>query len=170
MQLQKSEDKNSFFFLFVITLFKCSVQCKSKRVKPPFFRFPLRLSYWLQLLPTAFLILYCNVDGLLDGKDELISIIDKDQPIILALGEIKPIRQYDFNIAEYNIPGYTLFVNNKIKRAVAIYAHVSLNAQLFNTLSDSGYEESVWCQFSTLNNTKVLLGCIYKVPIQQNKM
>ena len=92
------------------------------------------------------------------------SIIEKDQPMIIALTEIKPKRTYDFNISEYNIPCYTLFVNNKIKRGVAIYAHVSLNAQLFNTLNDSGFEESVWCQFSTLNNTKVLLGCIYKSP------
>ena len=102
-----------------------------------------------------FYIFYSNVDGLLNKKDELMSIIEKDQPMIIALTEIKPKRQYDFNIAEYNIPGYTLFVNNKIKRGVAIYAHVSLNAQLFNTLNDSGFEESVWCQFSTLNNTKV---------------
>ena len=107
-------------------------------------------------------IFYSNVDGLLNKKDELISIIEKDQPIIIALSEIKPKRQYDFNIAEYNIPGYTLFVNNKIKRGVTIYAHVSINVQLFNTLNDSGFEESVWCQLSTLNNTKVLLGCVYK--------
>ena len=58
-----------------------------------------------------------------------------------------------------------MFVDHEIKRGVAIYAHVSINAQLFNTLNDSGFEESVWCQFSTLNNTKVLLECIYKYPI-----
>ena len=92
------------------------------------------------------------------------SIIEKDQPMIIALSEINPKRQYNFNIAEYNIPDYTLFVNNKIKRGVAIYAHVCLNAQLFNTLNDSGFEESVWCQFCTLNNTKVLLGCVFKSP------
>ena len=57
-----------------------------------------------------------------------------------------------------------MFVKNKIKRGVAIYAHVSLNAQLLNTLNDSGFEESVWCQISTINNTKVLLGCVYKCP------
>ena len=51
-----------------------------------------------------------------------------------------------------------------IKIWVAIYAHVNLNAQLFNTLNDGGFEESVWCQLSTFNNTKVLLGCIYKSP------
>ena len=87
--------------------------------------------------------MYSNVNGLLDKKDELISIIEKDQPIIIALSEIKPKRQYDFNIAEYNIHGYTLFVYNKIKKEVAIYAHVSLNAQLFHAINDSGFEESV---------------------------
>ena len=85
--------------------------------------------------------MYSNVDGLLDKKDELISMISKDQPMIIALSKIKQKRQYDFNIAEYNIPGYTLFVNNKIKRGVAIYAHVSLYTQLFNTINDSGFEE-----------------------------
>ena len=77
--------------------------------------------------------MYSNVDGLLNKKDELMSIIEKDQPMIITLSEIKPKRQYDLNIAEYNIPVYALFVNNKIKRGVAIYAHVGLNAQLFNT-------------------------------------
>ena len=52
----------------------------------------------------------------------MISIIEKDQPIIIALSENKPKRQCDFNIAEYNIPGYTLFVNHKIKRGVAIHS------------------------------------------------
>ena len=98
------------------------------------------------------------------------SIIEKDQPMIIALTEIKPKRIYDFNISEYNIPCYTLFVNNKIKRGVTIYTHVSLNAQLFNTLNDSGFEESVWCQFSTLNNPKFYWDVFIKVPIQLNKM
>ena len=31
-------------------------------------------------------------------------------------------------------------------------------------LNDSGLEDSVWCQFSTLNNKMVLLECIYKSP------
>ena len=69
-----------------------------------------------------FYILYSNIDGLLNKKDELMSFIEKDQPMIIALTEMKPKRQYDFNIAEYNIPGYTLFVSNEIKRGVAIYA------------------------------------------------
>ena len=75
----------------------------------------------------------------------------------------------DVFVLKERIP-YTLFVNNKIKRGVAIYAHVRLNAQLFNTFNDSGFEESVWCHISTLNNTNVLLGCIYKSPIQLKKM
>ena len=57
-----------------------------------------------------------------------------------------------------------MFVNHKIKRGVAIYAHVCLNVQLLNTLSNSAFEDSIWYQFYALNNTKVLLGCIYKIP------
>ena len=68
--------------------------------------------------------MYSNIDGLLNKKDELMSIIEKDQPMTIALTEIKPKRRYDFNIAAYNIPGYTLFVSNKIKRGVAIHAHL----------------------------------------------
>ena len=55
-------------------------------------------------------------------------------------------------------------MGDNIERGVAIYGHVSLSAQLFNTLNDSCLEESGWCQFSTLNNTKVLLGCTYESP------
>ena len=58
---------------------------------------------------SCFNILYSNVDGLINKKDELMSIIEKDQPKIIALSEIKPKRQYDFNIAEYNIPGYNIY-------------------------------------------------------------
>ena len=75
---------------------------------------------------------------------------------------MKSKRQYDFNIGVYDIHGYALIVDHKIKKGVAIYAHVSLSAQLFNTLNNSGFEESVWCQFSSLNNTQVLLGFTYK--------
>ena len=43
--------------------------------------------------------------------------------------------------------------------------------QSFTTLNNSAFEESVWCQYNTLNNTKVLLGCMYKRPkaIEQNE-
>ena len=42
-----------------------------------------------------FYILYCDADGLLSKQDELMCIIEKDQPIIIALSENKPKRQYD---------------------------------------------------------------------------
>ena len=122
-----------------------------------------KIFYFMKIYENkSYHILYFNVDGLLNEKDELMSITECGKPLIIALSEIKPKRQYNFNIAEHNIPGYTLFVNNKIKRGVAIYAHVSLSAQLFNTLCNCAFEKSVSCQCNALNNTKVLLGCIYK--------
>ena len=115
-------------------------------------------------------VLYSSIDGVLNKTVELIIIIEKDQPIIIALSEIKPKRQYDFNIAEYNIPGYTLFVNNKIKRGVAIYAHVSLSAQLFKTISNSCLEESVLCQLVPSMTQRFHWDVLTKVPMQLNKM
>ena len=86
----------------------------------------------------------------------MISITEKDKPFIIALSETKPKRQHDFSITEHNIPCYALFVNHKIKRWVAIYAHVRLNAQLLNTLSNSSFEESIWYRFNTLINTSLI--------------
>ena len=87
--------------------------------------------------------MYSNADGLLNKKDELRNTIEKDKPLIIALREIKPKRQYDFNTAEYNIAG--------------------------DTLNNSYFEESAWCQINTLNKTKVLLGCTYSPnTIEQN--
>ena len=98
------------------------------------------------------------------------SIIEKDQPMIIALTEIKPKRQYDFNIAEYNIPGYTLFVNNKIKRWVAIYAHVSLNAQLFNTLMIVVLRNQFGVSLVPSITQRFYWDVFIKVPIQLKKM
>ena len=67
-------------------------------------------------------------------------------------------------MAEYNIPGYILFVNHGIRRGVTTYAHVSLYAQLLNALSNGAFGVSIWCHFITLNDTKVLLGFICKSP------
>ena len=56
------------------------------------------LSYQKVKNESFFYILYSNVDGLLNKKDELMSIIEKHQHMIIALTEIKPKRIYDFNI------------------------------------------------------------------------
>ena len=61
-----------------------------------------------------------------------------------------------------------MFVNHKIKRGVANYAHVSLNAQLINTLSNSAFEESIWCQFNILNTTGFIGMYSSSSTIEQN--
>ena len=43
-------------------------------------------------------------------------LIDRIKPKIIALSEIMGKNMQDFNMAEYNVPGYDLFVNKNPKR------------------------------------------------------
>ena len=66
-------------------------------------------------------VLYTNVDSLLNKINEFYMLIDRRKPKIIALTEIMAKNMQDFNMAEYNIPGYDLFVNKNPKRGVAVY-------------------------------------------------
>ena len=50
------------------------------------------------------------------------------------------------------------------KRGVAIYTSQSLNAAECEELNGSVFQESVWCNFTSANEEKVLTGCSYKSP------
>ena len=80
----------------------------------------------ISVLPAQFdegecTVLYTNVDSLLNKINEFYMLIDRRKPKIIALTEIMVTNMQDFNMAEYNIPGYDLFVNKNPKRGVAIY-------------------------------------------------
>ena len=59
--------------------------------------------------------------------------------------------------------------NRAPKRGVAIYRSKSLNAPECEKLNGSVFQECVWCNFTSTNEEKVLIGRIYKSPILQRK-
>ena len=61
-------------------------------------------------------VLYTNVHSLINKINELYMLIDRIKPKIIALTEIMAKNMQDFNMAEYNVPGYDLFVNKNPKR------------------------------------------------------
>ena len=78
--------------------------------------FHMFLQFNIPVLPAQFdegecTVLYTNVDSLLNKINELYMLIDRRKPNIIALTEIMANNMQDFNMAEYNIPGYDLFVN-----------------------------------------------------------
>ena len=109
--------------------------------------------------------MYTNVDNVfLNKRSEFLTVIKERKPKIITLTEIKAKNQSNVNLPEYSVPGYDLFVNRVPKRGVAIYTSKSVNAAECEELNGSVFQESVWCNFTSANEEKVLIGCIYKSP------
>lgn len=72
---------------------------------------------------------YTNVDCLPNKFDE-IKMITENPPMIIGLTEIKPKKfRYSFNVNEFNIGSYNLYicnVENNVGRRVILYTHKPL--------------------------------------------
>ena len=75
------------------------------------------------------IMLYSNVNSFLNKRSAFFTLIDQRKPQIIALTEIIAKNKQDFHLAEYELPGYDLFVNKDPKRGVAIYTIKHLNAK-----------------------------------------
>ena len=113
-------------------------------------------------------MLYTNIDGLPNKKDELLTKVNELNPIILSITETIPKSRDSLMDCEYDIPGYTVFTNNK-QRGVALYIKETLNPQCVDELSNSDFNISAWAKFKSQDGLSVLTGCIYKSPSSSNE-
>ena len=109
-------------------------------------------------------VMYSNVDGLLNKKEELFSRIDELSPSIIAITELIPKNLRDYTEKEFQIPNYDMFCNKKMSRGVALYMGNHLNARVCSDLEEFEFEEHIWCTFDSKCNGKVLIGCVYRNP------
>ena len=109
-------------------------------------------------------VMYSNVDGLLNKKEELLSRIDDLNPSIIAITELIPKNLRNYTEKEFHITNYDMFCNKNYNRGVAIYMSNHLNARVCNDLEGFEFEEHVWCTFDSKCNGKVLIGCVYRNP------
>ena len=91
-------------------------------------------------------------------------VISEVNPHIIAVTELKPKRLKSIELAEFSIPGYTLFLNKDPVLGAGLYMKNSLNAAECVELNDNNFHESVWCSFTGNDDETVLIGCIYKSP------
>ena len=108
-------------------------------------------------------VLYSNVDGFRNKKDEFLIRIEQYKPDIIGLTEIWPKNTRFKNEEEMFIPNFDVFMN-KGSRGVALYINKNLKAFECDIFNDVEFEENVWCQIVNKNGEKVLIGCIYKSP------
>jgi hypothetical protein len=114
-------------------------------------------------------VLYTNADGLLNKKDELLTLVDETKPSIIAVTEAKAKNHNHFNLSEYAIQGYDTYCNSNSKRGVVIYVKETLNSQLCPIMNQTDFEESVWIKFTSGDRQNILFGCIYKSPNGDNE-
>ena len=92
-----------------------------------------------------------------------------NKPHIIAITETMP-KNYRFEPqkAEMEINGYDLFLSEKGPglRGCAIYTIKSLNASTITLSND--HLDNIWCEIKLLNNDKLLFGCVYRRPIQDD--
>ena len=97
-------------------------------------------------------------------KEELYSLIETENPDIIALSEILPKNSILPIVEEYyNIDNYDRVISNIDKgRGVVLYIKNSFHSHeiTFETL----FEESVWCSVKLNNKDTLLVGCIYRSP------
>ncbi|CAG2187314.1 unnamed protein product [Mytilus edulis] len=111
-------------------------------------------------------VLFSNVDTLSNKRSEFEAHLSIEKPHIIGLCEIYPKNSMDKSISSMlNLADYEKYLPDKVgDRGVVIYIHKSLTAFKVDILSESGFNESVWCEVKLEGTDKLLLGCIYRSP------
>ncbi|XP_069107263.1 uncharacterized protein [Argopecten irradians] len=110
--------------------------------------------------------MYSNVDSLLNKRQELKTVVDQENPSIIALTEILPKNNPgNLNPCEFNIDGYDMFtVSLETGRGVVIYIKSNLKGDIEEHLMQSNFSEAIWCTLSLYKSQKLVIGCIYRSP------
>ncbi len=102
----------------------------------------------------------------MNKRNELLHIIEQDDPDIICLTEILPKNaRYPVEISELQLDGYDTFTNIKettSHRGVIMYTKKKLSAIPSNV--NTSFTESIWCEVPLLREDRLLIGCIYRSP------
>ena len=120
--------------------------------------------------------LYSNADQLLNKMEYLKARIASDEPDIMLFNEVIPKAQKN-SIAEtqVDINGYQVFKNFNYDdenlgasgiRGVAIYVKENITCEEIKL--QSPFRDHVWIEISLKNNDKLLCGCVYRSPSNDN--
>ena len=119
----------------------------------------------------VFKVFSSNVDSLLNKRQELAHIFNKENPDIILLNEVLPKKcVFDVQPSEITFSGYDCFSNcfgNKMykPRGVVIYVKENLNAQpVILNQNQLKAKETTWVEIKLKNEEKLLIGCIYRPP------
>ena len=113
-------------------------------------------------------VMYTNADQLTASKmTELKKLIERKNPLVIAVCEVKPKNTCERSIKDYEIPNYTLHpVNllNNVGRGIAVYTHQSLDKSTIQIKSNQEFEEVCLLEIRLRGGDTLLFACCYRSP------
>ena len=77
------------------------------------------------------------------------------KPSIIALTEFVP-KLYVYELQEFVIIDYDMFINEHPRRGTLIYVHKELKANKVKVLHATVYNEAVWCEINLFNGNIII--------------
>lgn len=116
-------------------------------------------------------LFYTNADSLRNKMDELrvrtdANLNDNKITHVIGITEVRAKNsEYVAEMCEYNLYGYNMFLNNEESincRGVILY--VSNFFEATPVEFNNKYSDAVWVSIKLINNTNMLIGCVYRSP------
>ena len=112
--------------------------------------------------------MYTNADQLTTSKkSELIESIERIQPQIIAICEVKPKNGSERTELDYQIPNYTMYSTNLLNntgRGIVIYVIATMVSCISELSSPIDFQEVCLLEIKLKDNDKLLFGCFYRSP------
>ena len=115
-------------------------------------------------------IMYTNADQLTKKKkQELIEVVTKTRPHIIAICEVKPKNwKNERLIQDYAIQGYSephqTNALNRVGRGIIILTHESIKDLVVDVQIASEFQEACMIEIKLKGNDVLLFGCLYRSP------
>ena len=114
-------------------------------------------------------ILFSNADQLSPSKkDELVTHIDNEKPLLIAISEINPKNGKVRDALDYNIPGYSMHVPmtdaSSSGRGIIVYTHDSIEKSIVDIKPAISFNEVVLLEIRLRGGDRMIFGCFYRSP------
>lgn len=117
-------------------------------------------------------ILYTNADQMTTSKKcELIELVKRANPQIIAVCEVKPKNGSERAEVDYQIPNYSLYSTNLLNhtgRGIAVYVISSMVSSISEISLPIDFQEACLLEVKLKNYDKLLFGCFYRSPSPTN--
>ena len=98
---------------------------------------------------------------------ELTYKIEEENPLIIAVYEVKPKNARDRTLKDYEIPNYSLHpvnLENNTGRGIAVYSHCSIEKSTIQIEHKFNFEEICLLEVRLRGGDVLLFGCCYRSP------